>query len=177
MRWLFDVIAIVALAWWQRARQWPGLRLVVGSGAPGKAQRGGVGIGVIGVLVSRPEMEARVRWALGGRAVVRVTTSWTELEQVISGTRPLAVFADPLADETGDPEGHLARFSRDWQMPVILYTTLTPACASRLIHLGQAGIRHVVFDRFDDNAERLNAIVDSLRPPHWPPPPPPLLVA
>jgi hypothetical protein len=118
-------------------------------------------------------MEARLLSALDRRAVVRVTTTWAELQQVIRGTRPLAVFADPLADETGDPDGHLVRFCRDWQMPVILYTTLTPDVAAHLLHLGQAGIRHILFHRFDDNWERLNEIVDSLRPPHSPPRPPP----
>jgi len=177
MRWLVDVVAIVAWIWWQRTRVRPGLRLLTDSAAPAHGRRRGRVNGVITVLVSRRDMEARVRSALGGRAVVRVTTTWAELEQVITGTRPLAVFADPLADETGDPVGHLARFCRDWQMPIILYTTLTPDCAAHLIHLGQAGIRHVVFYRFDDNWERLNEVVDSGRPPHSPPPPPPLLVA
>ena len=130
-------------------------------------------MGVITVLVSRRDMEARVRSALGGRAVVRVTTTWAELEQVIAGTRPLAVFADPLADVPGDPVSHLARLCRDRQMPLILYSTLTPDCAAYLMQLGQLGIRHAVFHRFDDSAERLNQIVDSQGPPHSPPPPPP----
>ena len=173
MRWLFDVVAIAAWIWWRRTRVRPGLRLVTGSAAPAPGRRRGRVNGVITVLVSRREMEARVRSALGRRAVVRVTTTWAELEQVITGTRPLAVFADPLADKTGDPEGHLARSCRDWKMPPILYTTLTPDCAAPLLHLGQAGIRHIVFHPFDDNWERLNAIVDSQRPPHSPPPPPP----
>ena len=177
MRWLLDVVAIAVWVWWQRTRVRPGLRLVRGSAAPAPTRRHGRVDGVITVLVSRPDMEACVRWALGGRAVVRVTTTWAELEQVIIGTRPLAVFADPLADEAGDPDGHLARFCRDWHMPVVLYTTLTPNAAGHLLRLGQEGVCHVVFRRVDDGAERLKALVDSVRPRHWPPPPPPLLVA
>ena len=173
MRWLFDVVAIVACIWWQRRKVRPKLRLVTGSAAPARGRRRGRVNGVITILVSRREMEQRVRSALGPRAVVRVTTTWAELAQVIAGTRPLAVFADPLADVPGDPVGHLARLCRDRQMPLILYTTLTPDCAAHLIQLGQLRIRHLVFHRFDDNAERLNQIVDSQGPPHSPPPPPP----
>jgi hypothetical protein len=178
LRWLLDLVLTgawvwVELVWYRNVQPRPRLRLVTGSAAPARGRRRGRVNGVITILVSRREMEQRVRSALGPRAVVRVTTTWAELEQLIAGTRPLAVFADPLADPPGDPVGHLARLCRDRQMPLILYTTLTPDCAAHLIQLGQLGIRHVVFHRFDDNAERLNQIVDSQGPPHSPPLPPP----
>jgi len=162
MRWLFDVVAIVVLAWWQRTRVWPALRLVVGSGHPIRARRARRPTkDVIAVLVSRPDMEDRVRCALSWRAVLRFTTTWAELEQVITQSAPLAVFADPLADETGDAEGHLARFCGEERVPVVLYTCLSVAVAPKLLALGRQGIRHVLFNRYDDGADRLNAVVDS----------------
>ncbi len=170
MRWLFDVLAIVAVAVWQRARVWPALRLVTGS-TTAKAPAPRVASGVIAVLVSDPSMEARVRWALGWRATLCFTHTWAELEAVAARTPPLAVFADPLADATGDAEGHLARIGVEGRVPVILYTALTPAAAGKLLTLGQRGIRHVIFSRLDDSPERLNAVVDWGRvPPQTDPP-------
>lgn len=166
MRWLFDVAAIVALVWWQRSRVWPALRLVHGSGDPVKARQAQrPSHDMIAILVSRADMEARVRWALSWRATLRFTKTWAELEHVITQAPPLAVFADPLADETGDPVGHLERFSRERHVPVVLYTDLTPQLASKLLRLGQAGIPYVMFSRVDDGADRFNAVVDWNRVP------------
>jgi len=159
MRWVLDVAAIVAVAWWQRARVWPALRLVTGlagCGSPGRGPRPGV----IAVLVSRADMEARVRWALGWRADLRFAKTWADLERVIGEAPPLAVFADPLADGTGDAMGHLTRLRRERGVPVVLYTTLTPITAKQLLALGQLGIRYLIFHQLDDGLERFNAVVD-----------------
>ena len=89
---------------------------------------------------------------------------------VVAGVSPSAVFADPVADKAGDPEGHLARLSRDWGVSVILYTTLTSASAGSLRRLGGCGIRHVVFHGHDDSVRRLAAVCEC--GPREPPPPP-----
>jgi len=44
-------------------------------------------------------------------------------------------------------------------LPLMLYTTLTPQTAGVLLALGQRGIRHVVFTRFDDHATRLRDLL------------------
>jgi hypothetical protein len=162
MRWVLDVVAIVAVAWWQRARVYQGLRLVTGSRTPGPApRRQSKGTRLIAVLVSMPDMEGRVRWALSWCATLRFTHTWAELQEVITETQPTAVFADPLADETGDPLGHIERFCREWRVQVILYTRLTPAVASVLLTMGQQGIQHVLFHPFDDaDAARIVGVVD-----------------
>ncbi len=163
MRWLLDVLAILALAWWQRTRVSPVLRLVLGSGRPiGSRRARRPTEDVIAVLVSCADMEANVRRALSGRAILRFTTTWAELEQVIANSAPLAVFADPLADETGDAVGHLTRVCDEGRVPVILYTSLTPACPPKLLALSHHGICHVLFHRLDDGADRMNAVVDSV---------------
>jgi hypothetical protein len=164
MRWLLDLIAIVACVLWQRAREprHPTTRLL----GVGRFKRG-----VIAVLVSHLGMEDRLRRVLGERAALCFMKTWGELQDVVSCTNPLAVFADPLADETGNPNAHLEQICREARVPIILYTSLSPAVAGRLLALGQVGIRHLVFHQFDDNPERLKGVVDWGRgPPRNQPP-------
>lgn len=44
-------------------------------------------------------------------------------------------------------------------LPLILYTNFTPKVAAVLLRLGQCGIRHVVFARFDDYGARLREVL------------------
>ena len=164
LRWLLDVAFTLAWICWQGSRN---ARLLgveprrITPVTPLRVRRPKQG--VVAVLVSQAGMEARVRRALGERAALCFTKTWAELQEVLSCTTPLAVFADPLADRTGNPEGHLVRFSREWRIPLILYTCLTPQAARVLLNLGPSGISHVLFHRFDDGDERLNAVVDWAR--------------
>ena len=126
---------------------------------------------VVAVLVSLPEMEHRVRRALGGRATLRFASTWAESQQVVAHMAPSAIIADPAADWGGDPEQHLASFSDEWRLPVILYTTLTPHIAGVLLRLGAHRISHVIFHRLDDAPRRFVDAID------WDRGGPPLLAA
>jgi len=126
---------------------------------------------VVAVLVSQSGMEDRVRRALGGRAILRFTSTWAELQQVVAYMAPSAIVADPAADWRGDPEQHLALFSDEWRLPVILYTTLTPQIAAVLLRLGAHRISHVIFRRLDDAPRRFIDAID------WDGGGPPLLAA
>src|SRR5437764_9601486 len=44
-------------------------------------------------------------------------------------------------------------------LPLILYTSLTPQTAAVLLALGQRGIRHVVFSRYDDHPVHLRHVL------------------
>lgn len=158
---LLDIAVAVGWSWWQRATAWrdgPVLRLQRSrvQGVTPRLERR-----VVAVLVSRPAMAERLRDALGARARLAFTSTWDELQHVVARVSPSTVFADPAADGAGDPVGHLAHLSRDQGVPVILYTTLTPATAEHLLRLGGCGISHVVFHRYDDGARRLEALCDS----------------
>lgn len=126
---------------------------------------------VVAVLVSETGMEDRVRRALGGRATLRFTSTWAELQQVVALVAPSAIVADPAADWRGDPEQHLALFSDEWRLPVILYTTLTPQIAGVLLRLGVHRISRVIFHRLDDAPRRFIDAID------WDRGGPPLLAA
>ena len=115
---------------------------------------------VVAVLVAQPEMEEQVRRALDRRANLRFASTWAELQQIVARVSPSAIIADPAADEGGDPAGHLARFSHDWGIPVVLYTHLTARSAGVLLQLGRAGIRRIVFYRYDDAPRRFIDAID-----------------
>jgi len=46
-------------------------------------------------------------------------------------------------------------------LPLALYTTLSPAMATVLLALGQCGIHHVVFARYDDHPARLREVLEA----------------
>jgi len=115
---------------------------------------------IVAVLVSEPVMGHRVLRALAVRANLRFASTWAELQQIVARVSPCAIIADPAADEGGDPAGHLARFSHDWGIPVVLYTQLTLRSAGVLLQLGRAGIRHIVFYRYDDAPHRFVDAID-----------------
>ena len=116
-------------------------------------------------------MAERVRRALAGRTRLCFTSTWDELQQVVTRVSPSAVFVDPVADRAGDPERHLARISGDWGVPVILYTTLTCESAASVLRLAGCRIRHVIFHGHDDEVPRLVAACE------WGPSGPPLRAA
>ncbi len=115
---------------------------------------------VVAVLVSQPQMAHRVRRALGERTTLCYAQTWAELRQIVARVSASAIIADPAADERGDPARQLARFSHDWGIPVVLYTHLTPRSAGVLLQLGQAGIRRIVFYRYDDAPRRFIDAID-----------------
>jgi len=156
---LLDVLVAVAWACWNRLmasqeehragaleHQRPALRLETRQvkGFPT----------VVAVLVSESGMEDRVRRALGGRATLRFASTWAELQQVVAYMAPSAIVADPAADWRGDPEQHLALFSDEWRLPVILDTALSPQIAGVLLRLCVHRISHVIFHRLDDAPRR-----------------------
>lgn len=77
-------------------------------------------------------------------------TTWTEAMDAIR-TRPIDLgILDPLIEgESGiaQVEELRAQFP---SVPLVLYTTLSPAAAAVLLRLGRVGIRRVVFTRFED---------------------------
>jgi hypothetical protein len=109
------------------------------------------------VLVSESQMAERVRWAIGERTNLCYVSTWAELQHLVVRVTPSAIIADPCADESGDPARHLVGFASWLRIPVVLYTRLTPRAAAMLVRLGGAGIRHVIFYRYDDAPHRFAA--------------------
>lgn len=84
-----------------------------------------------------------------------VVTTWSEAADAIR-TRPidLGIFDPLMQGEPGIAEVEQVRL-RFPSLPIILYTTLSPAAAAVLLRLGRVGIRRVIFARFEDTPGNL----------------------
>lgn len=100
-----------------------------------------------------------MRLALDERTTLCFASTWAELYDVVARSAPLTVFVDPFADRSEDPRGHLARFSREWRFPIVVYSELEPELPGVLLTAGHAGIRAVLFARFDDDLDRIVDVV------------------
>src|SRR5467141_1652594 len=108
------------------------------------------------VLAAIPDVQLqRLRRATATRFTFVHAGNWGETLAVIR-SRPVEVaVVDPLlSGEARALEIERLRLLFP-SLPLILYTSLTPQLASVLLVLGQCGIRHVVFSRFDDHPTRL----------------------
>jgi AraC-like DNA-binding protein len=114
------------------------------------------------VLAAVPDLQLqRLRRATTARFAFVHAHSWSETLAVIRG-RPVEVaVVDPLlSGEARAQEIERLRLLFP-SLPLILYTSLTPQLAGVLLALGQRGIRHVVFSRFDDHPARLRHVVET----------------
>ena len=114
------------------------------------------------VLAAVPEVQyLKLRRATvgGGRFAFAHVRTWDEALIAIR-TRPveLAVVDPLLPGEARGQEIERLRLLFP-SLPLILYTTLTPQIASVLLTLGNQGIRHVVFTRFDDHPHHLGEVL------------------
>src|SRR5256885_9294468 len=112
------------------------------------------------VLAAVPELQLhRLRRAAGLRFALAHAGPWDEAVTTIR-TRPveLAVVDPLLAGKASATE--ISRLRRLFpSLPLALYTTLSPSVAGALLALGQSGIQHVVFARYDDHPVRLREVL------------------
>ena len=113
------------------------------------------------VLAAVPEVQLqRLRRAAGVRFTFARAATWSE---VLAGIRArpveLAVIDPTLGGEPRAQELERLRLLFP-SLPLILYTALTPQLAAVLLALGQRGIRHVIFVRYDDHPERLREVLE-----------------
>ncbi len=112
------------------------------------------------VLAAVPEIQ---RHKLGRAAPTRFgvahAATWDDALTAIR-TRPveLAVVDPLLGGAASHQEIERLRVLFP-SLPLILYTTLTPQTAAVLLALGQRGIRHVVFARYDDHPAHLREVL------------------
>ncbi len=114
------------------------------------------------VLAAIPDVQLqRLRRSAAARFTFVHASNWGETLAVIR-SRPVEIaVVDPLlSGEARALEIERLRLLFP-SLPLILYTSLTPQLASVLLVLGQCGIRHVVFSRFDDHPTRLRQVLEA----------------
>jgi AraC-like DNA-binding protein len=112
------------------------------------------------ILAAVPDLQLlRLRRAAAARFTLARAATWADALAVIR-SRPveLAVVDPLLAGESRTQEIERLRVLFP-SLPLVLYTTLTPQTAGVLLTLGQRGIEHVVFARYDDHPLRLREVL------------------
>jgi AraC-like DNA-binding protein len=112
------------------------------------------------ILAAVPDTQLlKLRLAAAERFTLARAATWAEALVVIR-SRPveLAVVDPLLSGEARTPEIERLRVLFP-SLPLVLYTTLTPQTAAVLLTLGQRGIEHVVFARYDDHPLRLREVL------------------
>src|ERR1051325_7617409 len=112
------------------------------------------------VLAAVPDVQLhKLRRAAGLRFHLAHARSWDDALTTIR-TRPVELaVVDPLLGGTASAT-EISRLGRLFpSLPLALYTTPSPAVAAVLLALGQTGIHHVVFARYDDHPARLREVL------------------
>ena len=102
----------------------------------------------------------KLRRAAAARFAVVHASSWDAVLAAIRSRPVELAVVDPLLTGTAT-EREIERLRVLFpSLPLILYTSLTPQTAAVLLALGQRGIRHVIFVRYDDHPERLREVLE-----------------
>src|SRR5437899_5322923 len=101
----------------------------------------------------------KLRRAAAARFAVVHASSWDAVLAAIRSRPVELAVVDPLLTGTAsDREIERLRVLFP-SLPVIRYPSLTPETAALLLALGQRGIRHVVFSRYDDHPVHLRHVL------------------
>ncbi len=112
------------------------------------------------ILAAVPDIQLhKLRRAAAARFSLARALTWGEALVTIRSRPVELAVVDPLL--SGTPSAQEIERLRVLfpSLPLILYTSLTPETAAVLLTLGQRGIRHVVFARYDDHPVRLRDVL------------------
>ncbi|HVH10252.1 MAG TPA: helix-turn-helix domain-containing protein [Gemmatimonadales bacterium] len=112
------------------------------------------------VLGALPDAQFhRLRRAAPPRFPVVQARSWDDALTTIRRRPVDLAVVDPLLAGAANA-AEIERLRRCFpSLPLTLYTTLSPTTAAVLLLLGGAGIRHILFTRFDDHPARLREVL------------------
>jgi AraC-like DNA-binding protein len=112
------------------------------------------------VLAAVPEVQhQKLRRAIAARFPVVHARTWDEALTAIRARPVELAVVDPLLSGTASAQ-EIERLRRLFpSLPLLLYTSLSPATASALLALGNAGIREVIIFRHDDHPSRLRELL------------------
>src|SRR5213593_1178450 len=101
----------------------------------------------------------KLRRAATPRFPVAHAHSWDVALATIRGRPVELAVVDPQLEGAATPQ-EIARLRLLFpSLPLVLYTSLSPATAAVLLALGQSGINAVVFARVDDHPARLREVL------------------
>ena len=112
------------------------------------------------VLAAVPEVQhQKLRRAIAARFPVVHASTWNDALTAIRARPVELAVLDPLLSGTASAH-EIERLRRLFpSLPLILYTSLSPATAGVLLALGHVGIREVILFRHDDHPSRLRELL------------------
>jgi AraC-like DNA-binding protein len=112
------------------------------------------------ILAAVPDVQLhKLRRAAATRFTLARALTWGEALSTIRSRPVELAVVDPLLGGTASAQ-EIERLRVLFpSLPLILYTSLSPETAGVLLTLGQRGIRHVVFARYDDHPSRLRDVL------------------
>ena len=109
-----------------------------------------------------PSLVGHLHVVVGGEHRLFIASDWSSLEELIR-TEPVDVVVidprDGLVVRIDEVRDLLQRFP---SLPLVVYTTLSPAVTQALVQLAANGLQTVVLRGFDDDALRFRALLERL---------------
>jgi AraC-like DNA-binding protein len=104
---------------------------------------------------------SHLRIVLGSEHSLTPVFSWGELHATVKHLVTDVVVADPGASGAVEVES-LEEIRRQFpSLPVIVYTSLSPAAIKAIVRLAKSGIEHVVLSRFDDEPRAFLDLIEA----------------
>lgn len=109
-----------------------------------------------------PPLLTHVRVVLGGEHSVVAVESWEALHQALRRSPVDVVLVDPSAAGGSETEAVVALRLAHPNLPVVVYTVLSPVVLRSITTLARHGVEHVVLFRFDDEPQRFRDLLERL---------------
>ena len=109
----------------------------------------------------------QLRVALAREHTLLSVPTWAELEGVVRDRPVDVVVLEPVPVTTDDLAPFLSLLRTHPAVPVIVYTSITPAAMRVTVELAQRGVHRVVFRGIDDAPTSIRAIMQDLSDAGW----------
>ena len=104
-------------------------------------------------VLERPEADREPHVVVGA-------AGWGELARRLRREPADVLVVDPLAEGGSRVPELAAIVEQQPSLPVVVYTTFSPAAARALVELAKHGVHQVIFHRFDDEPVRLRELIE-----------------
>ena len=111
------------------------------------------------VYLSR-NLLAHLRIVLGETHSLAAATDAAELHSMLRVDDADLLIVDPAIRDGAEAELVEEIIARHASLPVVVYTTLSPASMRHVMRLARLGVQHVVLNRFDDEPRRFLELIE-----------------
>jgi AraC-like DNA-binding protein len=105
---------------------------------------------------------SHLRIVIGAEHTLTAVFSWAELHATVKHLVTDVVVADPGASGSVEVEALEQLRYLYPSLPVVVYTSLAPACIKAVVRLAKSGVDHVVLSRFDDEPGRFLELIEGI---------------